>query len=338
MISFRFHVVSITAIFLAIAIGVVVGSTYVDGAVVDGLRNRIKTVGDNLEERRAENERLEGELGSARSYIDESDEFAVTDRLTDVPVLLLATRGIDEGAVEQIAILARRAGAVLPGVVWMEPRWGLQGDDERSALADIVDGDPDDAAEDLWSAAWESVVAELRESAVFQDPGDPPVPEDPAAPEDTTTTTDPPVRVAEQLGALAEGGFVTVDTLDDDTSAVTDLVGSDPSVLVLTGTRAREELRPMLRTVIGAVVDGGLPIVVADVYVEASDAPGRGQALAELLSQEVREAVFLVDDADRPEGWVGTVLVLDAAGDGLSGQHFGYGEGADAVLPAWTPP
>ena len=28
MISFRFHVVSITAVFLAIAIGVVVGSTY----------------------------------------------------------------------------------------------------------------------------------------------------------------------------------------------------------------------------------------------------------------------------------------------------------------------
>ena len=40
MISFRFHVVSITAVFLAIAIGVVVGSTYVDRAIVDTLRNR----------------------------------------------------------------------------------------------------------------------------------------------------------------------------------------------------------------------------------------------------------------------------------------------------------
>ena len=337
MISFRFHIVSITAIFLAIAIGVVVGSTYVDGAVVDGLRNRIKTVSDNLEERRAENDRLEGELGSARSYIEGSDEFAVTNRLTNVPVLLLATRGIDEGAVEQIALLARRAGAAVPGVVWLEPRWGLQGDDERAALADIVGGEPEDAAEDLWSAAWEGVVAELVESNVVRDPEDPPEP-DPAAPAETTTTTDPPARVAEELGTLAEGGFVTVDTLDDDSSAVTDLVGSEPSVLLVTGSRGSADVRPMLQTVVDAVVDGGLPIVIADVYVEAPEAAGRGEAVAALRSEELREAVFLVDDADRSEGWVATVLALDAAVDGLPGQHFGYGDGADAVLPAWTPP
>jgi len=65
MISFRFHVVSITAVFLAIAIGVVVGTTYVDGAVVDGLRNRIDSVEGNLDDRRAENDRLESELGLA---------------------------------------------------------------------------------------------------------------------------------------------------------------------------------------------------------------------------------------------------------------------------------
>ena len=46
MISFRFHVVSITAVFLAIAIGVVVGSTYVDRAIVDNLQHRIETVSE----------------------------------------------------------------------------------------------------------------------------------------------------------------------------------------------------------------------------------------------------------------------------------------------------
>ena len=29
---------------------------------------------------------------------------------------------------------------------------------------------------------------------------------------------------------------------------------------------------------------------------------------------------------------------LDAAADGDVGRHYGYGDGADAVLPAWTPP
>jgi hypothetical protein len=93
MISFRFHVVSITAVFLAIAIGVVIGSTYVDDGVVTPLRNRIDTVNERADEARAENERLEGELATARDVIGLSADYAVSDRLTDVPVALLAVRG-----------------------------------------------------------------------------------------------------------------------------------------------------------------------------------------------------------------------------------------------------
>ena len=102
MISFRFHVVSITAIFLAIAIGVVVGSTYVDGAVVDRLEQpdphrrgqRHRGAGGEQPASRTSSE-------STREYVDLSSEYAVTDRLTDVPVFLTAARGVDEAAVER---------------------------------------------------------------------------------------------------------------------------------------------------------------------------------------------------------------------------------------------
>src|SRR5687768_10602049 len=114
MISFRFHLISITAIFLAMAIGVLVGSTFVDRAIVDGLQNRIDTVEGNLEERQAENEALESERNRLGSFIGAGADFAVTGRLTDVPVFLLATRGVDEDIVEQLALLAVRAGAVVP--------------------------------------------------------------------------------------------------------------------------------------------------------------------------------------------------------------------------------
>ncbi len=327
MISFRFHVVSITAIFLAIAIGVVVGTTYVDGAVVDGLRNRIETVNDNLDDRRAENESLEDDLGSARAYIDASDDFAVTDRLTEVPVLLLATRGIEESSVEQIALLARRAGGVVPGVIWLEPRWGLQGEEERLALAQIVDAEPDDAAESLWSAAWAEVVDELTAVPALGPDADP---------DATATTTPSPVPGV--ISALQESGFLGVDSLDDATSDLTDLAGTDPSVLVVTGSRARDELEPMIPTVVEEVAAGRLPTVVADVHVDAPEAPERGVELAQTLAQDLRDGIVLVDNADQPEGWVATVLSLDAAIDGVVGQHFGYGEGADGSLPRWTPP
>lgn len=313
MISFRFHVVSITAIFLAIAIGVLVGTTYVDGAVVDGLRNRIDTVSKNLDDRKAENDQLESELGATRTYIGVSAEFAVTDRLTDVPVLLVATRGVDEGSVEQVALLARQAGATVPGVVWLEAKWGLEGEDDRAALAEIVDAQADDAAEDLWSSAWEAVVDELTAEEIAPDPP------------------------RQMLAPLEAGGFLSVDSLDDASSNLVDLAGASPRVLVLTGSRAQEELVPMVPFVVDASVQGGLPTVVADVYVDAPEAPGRGEVLVAALAQELRDAIVLVDDADRSEGQVAAVLALDAVADGLFG-HYGYGDGADGVLPRWTPP
>lgn len=320
MISFRFHVVSLTAIFLAIAIGVVVGSTYVDGAVVDGLRNQINRVSGNLTNLTEANDQLESDLGTARTYIDSSADFAVTDRLTDVPVLLVATRGVDEGAVEQVVRLARGAGAIVPGVVWLEAKWDLEGEDDRAALAEIVDARPDDAVEDLWSSAWEAVVDELT-----------------AEGGSTPTTTAPPDPSREVLAPLVAGGFLSVDSLDDASSDLADLAGASPRVLVLTGSRAQAELVPMVPFVVAAPAQGGLPTVVADVHVEAPEAPGRGEALGEALAQELRDAIVLVDDADRPEGQVAAVLALDAVADGLTG-HYGYGDGADGVLPSWTPP
>ena len=44
-----------------------------------------------------------------------------------------------------------------------------------------------------------------------------------------------------------------------------------------------------------------------------------------------------MDGVDLESGRVAAVLALDSAADGEVGLHYGYGEGADAVLPAWTP-
>ena len=62
MINFRYHLISIIAIFLALGIGVVMGSTVIDRAIVDGLKNRIDTAEKNSIERKVENEQLKNTL------------------------------------------------------------------------------------------------------------------------------------------------------------------------------------------------------------------------------------------------------------------------------------
>ncbi|MEQ1787047.1 MAG: copper transporter [Acidimicrobiales bacterium] len=330
MISFRFHVVSITAIFLAIAIGIVVGTTYVDGAVVDALRSQIDNVEENLADRRAENDRLERELGLAQAYIDSTSDFAVTNRLVDVPVLLVATRGIDEASVTTMAELTQQAGGVTPGVVWLEDRWELGSDDDRDALAAIIDGDPTDEVSDLRAAAWAAVMEELAE--VDDVVASPP---DPTTGETTTTTTapDPPASVLEPL---EEAGFLAVDALEPQNATLADLAGSAPRIILVTGTAAEPGPATLVPVIVDASVSGGLPTVVADVYVDDPEGPDRGDALLEVLPEARLEQIIVIDHGDRPEGQVASVLALDVVADGAFG-HYGYGDGSAGVTPAWTP-
>ena len=44
MINFRYHVVSLTAVFLALAIGLVVGTAALNGPVADSLNNQVTSL------------------------------------------------------------------------------------------------------------------------------------------------------------------------------------------------------------------------------------------------------------------------------------------------------
>jgi hypothetical protein len=313
VVSFRFHIVSIIAVFLAIAIGVVVGSTYVDRAIATSLRNRIDTVERRLDATRDEIAGLEEELGRAEDYATTSADFAVTDRLTDVPVVVFALRGVDSESVAETALLARRGGAIVPGVVWLEPKWQLESDEDRDALATILGGSTG-SEEELQQAAWEAAVAELVGGDQPGVPGNGSV-----------------------LDALVEQGFLTVEPLDDGDPVLSDVAGADPRLLVVTGGDADPALNPLLPRVVGAGVDQEVPTVAAEVYVGSDTEPARGELLTTGLSETARSAIALVDHADLVQGRVAAVLALDALDDGVTG-HFGYGSGADAVVPAWSPP
>jgi hypothetical protein len=316
MISFRFHVVSLTAVFLAIAIGVIVGTTYVDRAVVENLENRIDTVSGNLDERRAQIDELEEALGDLRSYAGASAEFAVTDRLPDVPVVLLAARGVDEGHAQQLATLLRRAGARTPGIIWLEESWDLSDEDERSRLAGALGTDADRSAASLAREGLTAVVDAL------------------VTPADAEVQLAPGAALLE---AVAAAGFLSLDDLGDSAVPLAAMAGSGARVLVLTGTEGADGIRDLIPDLAGAAVDAGLPTVVAHAYVAREDGPGRGEVVWSELGEDLRERIVVVDAADLPEGRVAAVLGVAEAAAGRTGR-FGYGADVDGVLPAWSTP
>jgi hypothetical protein len=314
MISFRFHVVSLTAVFLAIAIGVVVGTTYVDQAVVDGLENRVDRVSRNLDERRAENDALQDDLDRLRGYVEASADFAVTGRLAGVPVVVVAAAGIDEDVAARTVALARTAGAVVPGVVWLEERWVLEGDADADALAEAAGiARSSDAAERL--NAIEALVGALAAPAEGVDPA----------------------AGAARLDALVQGGFLRVDAQGEEAVPFRDSAGTAPRILLLTSSDLRAELVEVVAGIASEASSTGLATVAAEAFRSGSDGPERGEVLIDSLPEEARGRVGIVDGLETPEGRVAAIVSLSEVAAGRVA-HYGHGPGADGPLPAWAAP
>jgi hypothetical protein len=183
-------------------------------------------------------------------------------------------------------------------------------------------GGSDESAEELQAAAWDAVGRELGSDGA------------PEGAADAATTAG-----TEVLVALEEAGFVSTDALGDDSISIEDLGGAQPRVLVVTGVRAEGNLGGMVPTVVDSALDAGLVTVVADVHVDSQEGPDRAELLTDLLeARELLDRVVVVDAADREEGRVAAVLALHDAVAAEGGLHYGYGDGADAVLPSWTEP
>ncbi len=100
MINFRFHIVSLIAIFLALVLGIVIGAGVIDRGIVDTLDNRINTI-----EAKADRIQLENDVLNATVEHDAATHQGACSRTCSSGHLLasrsrlVAVRGIDEGRV-----------------------------------------------------------------------------------------------------------------------------------------------------------------------------------------------------------------------------------------------
>jgi hypothetical protein len=117
MISFRFHIVSLAAVFMALALGVVLGTAFIN----DGIVNRLESDVKNL---RAERNTARGELSQWRKYGNDSEEALVESRLEGVRVLTIVPDGLPGAITDKLRSLLATAGAMDAGVVTLDRAWG----------------------------------------------------------------------------------------------------------------------------------------------------------------------------------------------------------------------
>lgn len=354
MINLRYHIVSITAVFLALGIGIAMGSSFLSDAAVDQVSRNIESTRNEARAARAE----AGELRDEAAQRDqrERDERAQAaarlfrDHLDGVPVLLLTVGGVDEESLELLRTALVGSEADYAGTLAITDGVEAVGDD-ADTVARLLDREGATEGE-LHTALVEEVAAELMVAAEPPTEDDqepegtttttttaPVVPPPTSDPVGTTTTTAPPAveepAAPELLRGLVQDGILDFEPAEEGRGIDEVLATPGHRYVIVSGAGAEvsdgDFFRPLLRAM---TEDGPAPVVVASAAVGEGAEADRDAVVGPLLAEDVIAArVTTVDDLESLSGLMAVMLGLDDLGRDRRG-HYGVGPGADSQLPA----
>jgi hypothetical protein len=332
LINIRYHIISLVAVFLALGVGVALGSAFIDTAVVGQLEQNVDTLSAQKNDLQADNARMQAQLDAVERLGNESGAQLLSGHLDGVPVFTVGVRGIEEGPVDLTAAALVDAGASFGGTLWLTERLTLDDDSDRQDLARVLglDGSAADDADALRDA----LVLRLGNAL-----GDAMRPEDPLAGEELGAPV-PPLAPHEPalITELRTAGFVDFDAPADQSSGSGMLLPTAGARMVFTSGQGAvvpddDIMVPLLRQL---TVSGPAPAVAAqslDPDPTDGDQPSRTSFVGAVRDDEaLRASLSSVDDTELFIGRVATVLALEQAADGVIG-HYGLGEGADQIAP-----
>ncbi len=309
MIDFRYHLVSIIAVFLSLAVGLVLGTTALNGPVVDALRGQVEGLSGDKRELRAGQERLRRELAADAQLISGVTPALVAGQLAGQQVTLIEAGDVPGDTVEQVTAVLRSAGATVTSRVSLDDDY-LTADGERrlgEALKEIGTSAAGLADPSLEAARVLASVL-VSGSTGVRGPGTAPAP-------DPTTV----------LNALEDAGMLQAgDVAARATTAVLLTSGDQPGTGGDYGSAAVARLAMALDSWSNGVVVAG--------PAESAESGGVLASLRE--NRTATRAVSSVDGVDAPAGRLQAVYAL---AEQLSGRSGSYGIVAGEVAPVRPP-
>lgn len=314
MINFRFHLVSLVAVFLALALGVVMGSTVIDRAIVDRLSSQIDSVKKRADEQRAENRTLRDQMKGLETFIAQSQPQVTARRLNQVPVTIVAVRGVPAEDVKGAYDILRSAGALVSGVLWVEDGFSASDPAARTKLVQAM-GDSGLATDDLRQVALESLGHRL------------------AAGPRVTTVSSTSDSGLDTLVALADAGLVSFDTMGGGAVDLESWPSTGSRTLVIDGTQAHPLPGTMTIPILRAAAAAGGRLALAEVFRPTATIKARGAVVRGVRDDAaLSRVVSTVDDLDDTRGQVALTLAVQELGTDRAG-HYGEGPGASSQLP-----
>lgn len=310
MIDFKYHVVSLISVFLAIALGIVIGTTALNGGIVTNLQSNVSSLS---EDKRS----LEGRVTSLTGALESNSEFdaAVAPQLVDQTmagqsfIVLTVGDNVTAELRDPVITMLQESDAQNTGAISINNSYTDEGQQD-ALLSFAADNVPPGVQVPATSDA-ATVVGSLLAAMLV--PG-----ADGAGQPGASVTT-----VLSGLGGL---GVLSLDS--------TDITPSRNIVIVTSGATPDPagQRNSSLIKLVTALDKAGASVVVVGDTASAGD---NGLVGAIRDDAAVSTVVSTVDNVQYASGQLNTVWALVAERSGTSG-HYGDVEDAAAIAPRPT--
>lgn len=307
MISMRYHIVSLAAVFLALALGIVLGATKISSPLLTGLQSDNAALSSQQDDLTSENEELTGRVSGDEDFAAAVGPLTVRGTLPKTNVVLITTASAAPADRDAVLSLLDRAGATVTGQVQLTNDFSdpARAEELRSLAATTL---PTGAK--LPEVPQVGAIAGGLLSSVLVAPAD-------------GKAIASPEQASAVLAALTSAGFITV----------TGTPAAGQSVIILTGAQAtggsEADRAATIADFAGQVSQTAVGTVLAGST--GSEQP-TGPVGVVRDDTALSATVTTVDNVDSATGRIATVLGLVEQNGGGVGQY-GFGENAQAQSP-----
>lgn len=314
MIDFRYHLVSIIAVFLALAVGLAVGSTALTGTAEQALtaaQHRLTSQNKSLTK---QNELWQRQVKGDQAFAAANSARLLAGLLTDERVVLIAAPGADSAVTTGLTTALREAGATVTGQVSLTSAFTTTSGQNEAALSQLAQNLASSAGLVLKPVPDGSTIAGQQDAAQVLAAG--------LLAGGANLTS-----VASQaiLTGFTRGDFISVD------SGAPASAPANLAVLVTpSGQAPQQSVSEVLMAVASQLQSAGSGTVMAG----AVSSIGSGSVINAEIS--AGNAVSTVDNADTETGQIMVVQALRFLLDGKTPQAYGA-EPAAAPSPGPAP-
>jgi Copper transport outer membrane protein, MctB len=314
MVDFRYLLITVVAIFLALTIGILMGSGFFAEPIRKDLEGRVQAVKRTNAGLLDENDELERVIGQDNRFAEAIEPYLVDDALQGRQVVLITFEGADGSALEDETTALEQAAADLISTITITQKLELADAAASEELGGALDST--ESNEDALRRAAASALGTRAAAAAEDAPGE-------------TRDLEAVAHFEETLGDLERAGFITVDRKVEGQSV-------PPAALFLIVGGSTDAAPFDVASFTTALATGLASRDARVVVTEPSDS--RWGLVASVREDgDAGTLVSTVDDAERVEGRIATVLAFSQPSVEPPG-HYGIEDGATGgVIPEPVP-